>query len=485
MFCPSGRRAGARSSTVVSQPYRCSQNASAGPATLAPEIRMLGTVSPVDGVGGFCPKCGRGKRANASRMPVRQDQPHVSVRPREPEVLIESLAPVVLVPLAVVLAPLLAAVVGRVVRVPLVVFEVLLGLAIGPAVLGWAPAGGFVGEFAEVGLAMLFFLAGNEIDFRQINGRPVRRSIVGWLIAVSVMVGVGLLLTPHPAGAVYLGVALTSTALGALVPLLRDAGEMRTPFGTAVVAAGAVGEFAPLIAISVFLSGRSPGPATAVLLVFVAVTAVAIFLAGRSSHLRLHRLINATLHTSGQFAVRLVVLVLALLAALSVVLGLDMFLGAFAAGVLMRLVLRNAEAADARLVQAKLEGLGFGFLVPIFFVHTGMTFDLRALLTDGRALALVPVFVVLMLLVRGTSGLLSAPRHAARTDRLGLMLLTATGLPIVIAVTTIGVERGELTASLAASMVGAGMITVLLFPLLGLMAHGRTRGPAPVDRPTG
>ena len=341
--------------------------------------------------------------------------------------------------------------------------------------LGWAPVNSFTDDLAEVGLAMLFFLAGNEIDFRQINGRPLRRSVAGWLVAVGVMVGLGLLIADSPAGAVYLGVALTSTALGALVPLLRDAGEMRTRFGTAVVAVGAVGEFGPLIAISVFLSGRSPGPATAVLLAFVAVTAVAIVVAGRSSHRGVHRLINATLHTSGQFAVRLVVLVLALLAGLSLALGLDMLLGAFAAGVLMRLVLRNAEPADEKLVQSKLEGLGFGFLVPIFFVHTGMTFDLRALLDDGRALALLPLFVALMLVIRGGSGLLTAPRGAGTGDRVGLVLLTATGLPIIIAVTDIGVQRGELTGSLAAAMVGAGLVTVLLFPMLGLLARGRTR----------
>jgi Kef-type K+ transport system membrane component KefB len=393
----------------------------------------------------------------------------------EAAVLVDSLAQVVMVPVVIVLAPLLALLVGRFVTVPLVVFEVALGLVIGPSVLGWAPTGSFLGELAEVGLAMLFFLAGNEIDFRQIEGRPLRRSSAGWLIALVLAFGVGLLITRTPYAAVYLGVALTSTALGALVPLLRDAGELRTAFGTAVVAVGAVGEFGPLIAVSVFLSGREPGVATAVLLGFVVVTAVAIVLTGRSTHAGVHRVITATLHTSGQFAVRLTVLVLAALAALSVLLDLDMLLGAFAAGVLMRLVLRNATPQDATLVESKLDGLGFGFLVPIFFVHTGMTFDLRALLHDGRALALLPVFVVVLLLIRGGSGVLTAPRGASRTDRWALMLLSATGLPIIVAVTGIGVQRGELTSSLAASMVGAGMVSVLLFPMLGLLARGRSR----------
>nr|WP_275889489.1 cation:proton antiporter [Nakamurella flavida] len=386
------------------------------------------------------------------------------------------------------MAPLLATLVGRVVRVPLVVFEIGLGILIGPAVLGWAPVDGFTADLADLGVAMLFFLAGTEIDFRQINGRPLRRSIAGWLLAVVLTVAIGVVAAPDPVAGVYLGVALTSTALGALIPLLRDAGELRTRFGTAVVAVGAVGEFGPLIAISVFLSGRNPGKAAIVLLAFVAVTALAIAMAAKGTHLRVHRLITATLHTSGQFAVRLVILVLAVLAGLSLALGLDMLLGAFAAGVLMRLVLRNATPADAESVESKLEGLGFGLLVPIFFVHTGMTFDLTALLGDGRALVLLPVFVLVMLVIRGGSGLLSAPKGAARTDRAALALLTATGLPIIIAVTGIGVERGELTGSLAASLVGAGIISVLLFPLLGLLAHARApvtdeaaTGPAPAD----
>jgi Kef-type K+ transport system membrane component KefB len=386
----------------------------------------------------------------------------------------ETLAALVLVPLAVALAPLLGALVGRVARVPLVVFEIGLGMLIGPAVLGWAPTGGLTAQLADIGVAMLFFLAGTEIDFRQINGRPLRRSITGWLLALILTVALGVAAAPDPVAGVYLGVALTSTALGALVPLLRDAGELRTRFGTAVVAVGAVGEFGPLIAISVFLSGRDPGKAAVVLLGFVAVTTLAIVSAARGTHLRVHRLITATLHTSGQFAVRLVILVLAGLAGLSLALGLDLLLGAFAAGVFMRLVLRNAAPADAAAVESKLEGLGFGLLVPIFFVHTGMMFDLRALLADGRALALLPVFVLVMLLIRGGSGLLTAPQGASRSDRAALALLAATGLPIIIAVTGIGVERGELTSSLAASMVGAGILTVLVFPLLGLLVHART-----------
>lgn len=243
-----------------------------------------------------------------------------------------SLSVLVMLPLIAVLAPILATVIGRVVRIPLVVFEIVLGILFGPALLGWMTPTDTTGKLSDLGLCMLFFLAGNEIDFGKIRGRPLNRSIVGWLVALVAGVVVGVLLAPNAAAGIFIGIALTSTDLGTLMPILRDAGELRTPFGTAVIALGAVGEFGPLIAISLFLSGREPGVATLILLAFVVVASIAIYLAGRGPFPRLHSLITTTLHTSGQFAIRLVLLLLLLLVALSVLLGVDMLLGAFAAG---------------------------------------------------------------------------------------------------------------------------------------------------------
>src|SRR6476659_244104 len=239
-----------------------------------------------------------------------------------------SISTVIALPAAAVLAPLLARGQARFIRIPLVVFEIVLGVLVGPSLLGWVQPNDFTSKLAEFGLAMLFFLAGNEIDFERIRGRSLNRSIVGWLISLVAGVVVGILLAPSAAAGVFVGIALTSTALGTLMPVLRDAGELRTPFGTSIIAIGAVGEFGPLIAISLFLSGTSPGVATVVLAAFVLITAGAIYLASRGTHHRLHALINATLHTSGQFAVRMVVLLLTSLVALSLALDLDMLLGA-------------------------------------------------------------------------------------------------------------------------------------------------------------
>ncbi|HEY4993096.1 MAG TPA: cation:proton antiporter [Nakamurella sp.] len=396
-----------------------------------------------------------------------------------------NIATLIALPLAAALAPLLSAVLARFVRIPLVVFEIVLGLLIGPSILGWVQPTDFTAKLSDLGLAMLFFLAGNEIDFARIRGRALNRSILGWLVSLVAGVAIGILLAPSASAGVFIGVALTSTALGTLMPVLRDAGELRTPFGTAVIAIGAVGEFGPLIAISVFLSGRRPGISTLVLLTFVVIAGVAIFFAGRGPHRRMHGLITATLHTSGQFAVRLVILILLSLVALSVALDLDMLLGAFAAGVVTKLLLAGASPADAEVIDGKLEAVGFGFLVPVFFVNTGVTFDLDALVSSPTALVLLPVFLVLLLLVRGLPGLLTAPIGAVAADRRAIVLFTATGLPIIVAVTGIGVATGELAAGTAAALVGAGMLSVLLFPLLALGQHRRapdgTARPPDVD----
>ena len=201
--------------------------------------------------------------------------------------------------------------------IPLVVFEIGLGLVLGPAVLGWATVDSSVDLLADFGLSALFLLAGLEIDFARVGGRVLRRSLLGWVLALAVATGIGMLLAHRVAAGVYVGVALTSTALGTILPVLRDTDDLHTPFGTAVIGIGAVGEFGPLIAISLFLSGRRPGIAAVVLLAFVVVAVVAITVSTHGTHRGLHRMIRTTLHTSGQFAVRFVVFLLAALVTLS------------------------------------------------------------------------------------------------------------------------------------------------------------------------
>jgi len=377
------------------------------------------------------------------------------------------------IPMVAVLAPLLARGVSNWIRVPIVVFELVLGILIGPDVLGWVTDSVFVDHLSDFGLATLFFVAGSEINFEAVSGRPLVRASLGWLTSLVVGLAIGALIAPGET-AVIIAVALSSTALGTLMPILRDAGELHTPFGRAASAIGAVGEFGPLVAISLFLGTREPGISTLVLVGFVVITGGAIIIATRMSHGRLHRFVGSTLHTSGQFAVRVIIMILAALVALSVLLDLDMLLGAFAAGVLWKLIMRNAPERDREQVDSKIEALAFGFLVPIFFVYTGVTFDLAALLASPLALALLPVFLVLMLVIRGIPSQLSVPAGASGHDRVALGLLAATGLPIIVAVTNIGTDEGILDSALAAALVGAGMLSVLVFPLLGMALRARS-----------
>ncbi len=388
----------------------------------------------------------------------------------------------VLIPLLAVAAPLLARGIRPVVRVPIIVFELVLGIVAGPAVLGWIEPTDVLDRLSDFGLAMLFFVAGSEIDFRAVSGRPLARASLGWLVGAALGIGVGLLLAPGE-GMVVIGIALSSTALGTLMPVLRDARELDTPFGRAVTAIGAAGEFLPLIAISVFLSTRTTPIAAAVLLAFVALAALAVLVARRMPHGPLHAFVRLTLHTSEQFGVRVVMMLVAALVGLSVLLDLDMLLGAFVAGAVWRILMARAPRRDADAVESKVEAIAFGLLVPIFFLYTGVTFDLGALLSSQTALLMLPLFLVALLAIRGSAAQLSAPSGASLRDRTALALLAATGLPIIVAVTAIGVDHDMIDSGIAAALVGAGMLSVLVFPVAGMIVRGdRDRLAAPSVR---
>jgi Kef-type K+ transport system membrane component KefB len=364
-------------------------------------------------------------------------------------------------------APLLCDYVPRI-RLPLVVAEIGLGILVGPQGLGWAAAGPTIQVLARFGLAALFFLAGFEIDFPAIRGRPLLLAGLGWLASLVVCLGVGFGL--QGCGVVdsglVVGAALSTTALGALMPILRDAKELPTRFGAYAVASGAMGEFGPILLISLVLStGEGEhGGSLVLMLVFTAVIVAGALVALNYRPPRLVVALQEKMHTSAQLPVRLAVLVLAGLVILARDLGLDSILGAMAAGVLVSLA-SPGEYGEA--LRHKLDGIGFGFFVPIFFVTTGLQYDLHALLSSRLALFQLPLFLALFLVVRGLPALL-ARRDLDIRSRIALGFLSATQLPLVVAIAEIGVRSGRLKEETAASLVGAGMASVLLFPIAAL-----------------
>ena len=376
---------------------------------------------------------------------------------------------VVLVLLASTLGALLSRLHGRVV-LPTVVIEIVLGMVIGPDVLDLASAGASLQLLANFGLAFLFFFAGLEVVERRVPRRALRLGTVGWLISIVIGLSLGIVLDRIGLDAEWwlLGVALCTTALGTLVPILSDAGVLGTPLGHATLGTGVAGEFWPIVFISVFLTGVYGAFAEVLLLVgFGAVVMIAATLVVRARPPRVLRVLQETVHTTGQTAVRASVFLVAALVLLAVDAGFDFVLGAFAAGLVVGLAI---DSPDGRIVRIGLEGIGFGFLIPIYFVVTGMTLDLDSLLSpDGIALA--ALFLALFLVVRGTPALLWA-HDLGKRETLALALCGATALPLVVAIVGIGTERGAISTSVGASMILGGIVSVLVYPLIATQLAG-------------
>ena len=378
----------------------------------------------------------------------------------------------VLVLAATALGALLSRLHERVV-LPAVVVEIVLGILIGPEALDIANVNSYISFLANFGLVFLFFFAGLEVIEKQVPRSALARASAGWAVSLALATVAGVVLHASGVDAAWwvLAVALATTALGTLVPILSDAGILSTPLGSATLGTGVAGEFWPIVVISVFLTGAY-GATTELLLLlgFGAVVALTAVVALRARPPRIVSVLRETVHTTGQAAVRISVLVLAALVLLAVDAGFDFVLGAFAAGLVVGVGLASPEG---EIVRMRLEGIGFGLLIPIYFVVTGMNFDLDSLLTV-RGLALAALFLALLVVVRGVAAVLWL-RDLGRRETLGLAFFGATGLPLIVAIVGVGTDRGAIGAAVGASLIGAGMISVLVFPLVGLRVAGTKR----------
>lgn len=349
---------------------------------------------------------------------------------------------------------------------PVVVLEIVLGIVIGPELLGLAKPDEFLDFFANLGLGLLFFFAGYEIDFERIRGAPLRLALLGWLLSLALAYTVGglLALTGVVLSLLFTGSAMATTALGTLLPILGDAGELRTRFGTYLLAAGAVGEFGPILLVTLVFSTKSPASNVAILIAFVVLAVIASVVAVRGVG-RHWAMFERSLGTSSQLAIRSTVVLIFALLALASSLGLELLLGGFAAGVIVRLALKEREV---EVFESKLTAVGYGFLIPFFFVVSGVEFDLAALVDDPVRLLELPLFLALFFVVRGVPALLLYRREFEPRERLALGFFSATQLPLDVAITTIAVEQGHMRASTAAALVGAAVLSTTIFPLVGL-----------------
>jgi Kef-type K+ transport system membrane component KefB len=365
------------------------------------------------------------------------------------------------------LAPFISGLLERI-RLPQVVVLLVGGIVVGPEVAGWAdPAS--IELLANVGLGFLFLLAGYELELGLFREHAGRLAVVAWFVTAAISIAVtGVLASVGFIHAfVPVAIGLTTTAFGALLPILRDNNMLTGRFGRFVMPAGAVGELFPIVGIAVFLSanGRFLG-----LLSLVAVAAVAglfALLARLRLPQRFTAIARAGEHATSQTTLRITIVLLFALLVVASDFGLDVVLGAFLAGV----VLRRWAPGDGQSLENKLDAVGYGFFIPIFFVSSGMGLDIESIANAPLRLL---VFFVLLLAVRGLPALVLYRRDLVFPERLQMTLLTATALPLLVALAQIGLESGEMLPQNAAALVGAGVLSLVVFPGVAVAVNRRS-----------
>jgi Kef-type K+ transport system membrane component KefB len=381
--------------------------------------------------------------------------------------------------LCIVVAPLVAGLIPRR-RIPEVVLLLVLGVVVGPNVLDLAETGDAIGLLRELGLGLLFLLAGYELELEELTGRAGRRALWTWLAclatALTLVWLIGLSGVIHAEAAV--AIALTSTALGTLLPILKDNGILGSALGTTVMHHGAYGELGPIVAMAVLLGTRGPVASLLVLAGFAVLAfVVSLFSASlQREGSRLLNIIRAGAETTAQTTVRLTMLLLVTLGVLAAAFDLDAVLGAFAAG----LVLRRLIPAGHEGLELRLNGLAFGLLIPIFFVTSGMAIDPAAVASAPGELL---VFVALIAVVRGGWVFVAERFFRRRSGRNSLVvaLFAITGLPIIVAVSSAAVSAGQMTQHNASVLVAGGALTVLVGPLAATLLMGRAGPHTAVD----
>jgi Kef-type K+ transport system membrane component KefB len=362
-------------------------------------------------------------------------------------------------------------------RLPSVVLELVAGIVIGPSVLGWVEIDGPIQVLSLVGLAFLLFLAGLEIDFDRLRGRALRGASIGFVLSfgIAVLIGLGLKAAGQVDDALLVAVILVATSLGVVIPVLKDSDQISSDFGQLVIAAASIADFGAVILLSLFFSRESTGTGSKLILLgglFLVAIALVVALMGAEHLRRLSRIFLRLQDTTAQIRVRGAFVLLIAFVALAERLGLEVILGAFLAGAVLTLVDRDQMMTHPRF-RLKLEAAGFGVFIPVFFVASGIQYDGGALFGSISTVVRVPLFLAALLLVRGLPALLYRTTIGPRKTIVAA-LLQATSLPFIVAASMIGMELGVLDRATGAALIAAGLLSVLIFPLLALTILRRT-----------
>src|SRR3989440_5215415 len=370
------------------------------------------------------------------------------------------------------MAPLASGFFPRI-RLPAIVLEIVLGIVVGPSGLGWVKPDLPVSILALIGLAFLLFLSGLEIDLERLRGRILKVTAIAFALSfgIAIVVGLGLKAGGFVKSPLFVAIVLVATSLGVIVPVLKDSGNIGSDFGQLVIAAASIADFGAIILLSVFFSGKGSTSTAATLILLgvfgLVVGLIGLAIAGVEHSMSLSSVLRRLQDTTAQIRVRAAFVLLIGFTALADSVGLETILGAFAAGALLSLIDRD-EAMTHPQFRLKLEAVGFGVFIPVFFVTSGLRFDLNALFSSASTVARVPLFLLALLLVRGLPAIVYT-RLLGRSRALIAGVLQATSLPFIVAATQIGVQLGVVTRASAAGLVAAGLLSVVISPALGLV----------------
>jgi Kef-type K+ transport system membrane component KefB len=358
-------------------------------------------------------------------------------------------------------------------RLPAIVLEIVAGIVIGPSGLGWVKPDLPVSILALVGLAFLLFLSGLEIDVQRLRGRILKLTALGFVVSfvIAIVVGVGLNAGGFVKSPLFVAIVLVATSLGVIVPVLKDSNNISSSFGQLVIAAASIADFGAIILLSLFFSGKGSTSLAGTLILLgvfgLVVVLVGFAIAGFEHSMSLSRVLQRLQDTTAQIRVRAAFVLLVGFTALAQSVGLETILGAFAAGALLSLIDRD-EAMTHPQFRLKLEAVGFGVFIPIFFVTSGLRFDLNALFASASTVARVPLFLLAIYLARGLPAFVYV-RLLGRSRSVIAGILQATSLPFIVAATQIGLQLGVVSRASAAGLVAAGLLSVVSSPALGLV----------------
>lgn len=372
------------------------------------------------------------------------------------------------------LAPIIANIIPRKI-IPETVLLIVSGAVFGPNLMGIIDiSSDAITILSNLGCAFLFLLAGYEIRPKSLSGPDGRNGLATWLVTFVIAITLTLFISdtqPGPHGLVATALLLTTTALGTLMPILKERGLVGTRVGDLIISYGTWGELAPVLAIAILLSARSTWQTAVILLIFAALCIIIARLGSkaRKESSALYRFLISKAQTTSQTLMRLTVLILISLVAFSAIFDLDIVLGAFAAGFIMRFLAPDG----APMLEAKLDGIAYGFFIPLFFIVSGCSIDIGAVVDKPQLLVL---FICGLVLVRCVPIVISLTirkktRDISMHNRLATAFYCTTALPLIVAITALAVKSSLMETSTASVLVAAGAVTVFLMPALGAIVY--------------